>query len=61
MLTAAQPDRVKRIETLANNTVYNTHSNEAKTRICMNVCLGKFITREYLQPKQSGVRGRRPY
>jgi len=27
----------------------------------MYVCIRKFITREFLQPKQSRVRARRPY
>jgi len=29
--------------------------------VCMYVCIRKFITREFLQPKQSRVRARRPY
>jgi len=29
--------------------------------VCVYVCIRKFITREFLQPKQSRVRARRPY
>jgi len=31
------------------------------TYVCMYVCIRKFITLEFLQPKQSRVCARRPY
>jgi len=40
---------------------YITLVEDRPMYVCMYVCIREFITREFLQPKQSRVHARRPY
>ena len=52
----------KVFDLIDHNVLFNKLlSSGVPEHVCMYVCIREFITREFLQPKQSRVRARRPY